>query len=184
MTTIGNHERNWPNSGDRFPAQYDSGGECGVPYERRLQMPRPAEDEPWYSFDFGPIHFLQYSTEHVFAKGRLCQLLTQTPYSGSANVMHVGVNPPKMLHGRKSTHPKRLASSTAAQGMSLPNVILPTGKPYSSLACGIYISTKATPTGWVATSSSIGSCGSKDFGVVSAVTTRDCHCHWQPSMNT
>lgn len=71
MTTIGNHERNWPNSGDRFPAQYDSGGECGVPYERRLQMPRPAEDKPWYSFDFGPIHFLQYSTEHVFAKGRV-----------------------------------------------------------------------------------------------------------------
>ena len=70
MTTIGNHERNWPNSGDRFPAQYDSGGECGVPYERRLQMPRPAEDKPWYSFDFGPIHFLQYSTEHVFAEGR------------------------------------------------------------------------------------------------------------------
>lgn len=70
MTTIGNHERNWPDSGDRFPAQYDSGGECGVPYERRLQMPRPAEDKPWYSFDFGPIHFLQYSTEHVFAKGR------------------------------------------------------------------------------------------------------------------
>ncbi len=71
MTTIGNHERNWPNSGDRFPAQYDSGGECGVAYERRLQMPRPAEDKPWYSFDFGPIHFLQYSTEHVFAKGML-----------------------------------------------------------------------------------------------------------------
>lgn len=69
MTTIGNHERNWPNSGDRFPAQYDSGGECGVAYERRLQMPSPAEDKPWYSFDFGPIHFLQYSTEHVFAKG-------------------------------------------------------------------------------------------------------------------
>ena len=69
MTTIGNHERNWPNSGDRFPAQYDSGGECGVPYERRLKMPASAEDKPWYSFDFGPIHFLQYSGEHVFAKG-------------------------------------------------------------------------------------------------------------------
>ena len=84
MTTIGNHERNWPNSGDRFPAQYDSGGECGVPYERRLQMPRPAEDKPWYSFDFGPIHFLQYSTEHDFAKGRLFLLLAGKPYSSSA----------------------------------------------------------------------------------------------------
>ena len=25
----------------------DSGGECGVPYERRLAMPRPSPDEPW-----------------------------------------------------------------------------------------------------------------------------------------
>ena len=32
-------------------------------------MPTSAEDKPWYSFDFGPIHFLQYSGEHVFAKG-------------------------------------------------------------------------------------------------------------------
>lgn len=69
MTVPGNHERDWPNSGDRFPAQYDSGGECGVPYNRRLKMPTPAEDKPWYSFDFGPIHFLQYSTEHDFAQG-------------------------------------------------------------------------------------------------------------------
>lgn len=69
MTVPGNHERDWPNSGDRFPAQYDSGGECGVPYNRRLKMPSPAEDKPWYSFDFGPIHFLQYSTEHDFAQG-------------------------------------------------------------------------------------------------------------------
>ena len=26
MTTIGNHERDWPETGDRFPTQYDSGG--------------------------------------------------------------------------------------------------------------------------------------------------------------
>ena len=55
-------QRDWPASGDRFPAQYDSGGECGVPYYRRTRMPTPAQDQPWYSFDFGPIHFLQYST--------------------------------------------------------------------------------------------------------------------------
>lgn len=97
MTTIGNHERNWPHSGDRFPAQYDSGGECGVPYERRLQMPRPAEDKPWYSFDFGPIHFLQYSTEHVFAKGKLFLLLTQQPYVGSANGVHVDANHARLV---------------------------------------------------------------------------------------
>lgn len=32
-------------------------------------MPQAGPDKPWYSFDFGPIHFLQYSTEHVFAPG-------------------------------------------------------------------------------------------------------------------
>ena len=26
----------------------DSGGECGVPHERRFLMPRPRPDEPWY----------------------------------------------------------------------------------------------------------------------------------------
>jgi hypothetical protein len=46
-----------------------SGGECGIAYERRIQMPTPADDKPWYSFDFGPIHFLQYSTEHDFSRG-------------------------------------------------------------------------------------------------------------------
>ncbi len=55
-------QRDWPASGDRFPAQYDSGGECGKAYYRHTLMPTPAEDKPWYSFDFGPIHFIQYST--------------------------------------------------------------------------------------------------------------------------
>lgn len=32
-------------------------------------MPLPGPDKWWYSFDFGPIHFLQYSTEHDFALG-------------------------------------------------------------------------------------------------------------------
>lgn len=46
-----------------------SGGECGVAFERRVGMPLPGPDKFWYSFDFGPIHFLQYSTEHSFASG-------------------------------------------------------------------------------------------------------------------
>lgn len=47
-----------------------AGGECGVSHQRRFKMPAPAtEDSPWYSFDFGPIHFLQYSTEVPFNKG-------------------------------------------------------------------------------------------------------------------
>jgi hypothetical protein len=70
MTTIGNHERDWPSSGDRYGG-IDSGGECGVPYMTRLAMPRPAgpsAGKAWYSFNYGPIHFLQFSTEHDFAK--------------------------------------------------------------------------------------------------------------------
>lgn len=66
MTVPGNHERDWPRSGDRFgdAGVWDSGGECGVPYMRRLGMPQgPGGGEaPWYSFDHGPIHILQYST--------------------------------------------------------------------------------------------------------------------------
>ena len=62
MTVIGNHERDWPGSGDRFGMAYDSGGECGVPYELRTGMPAAGRDRPWYSFDHGPVHFLQYST--------------------------------------------------------------------------------------------------------------------------
>eukprot|EP00878_Enallax_costatus_P019287 GHUV01020344.1.p1 GENE.GHUV01020344.1~~GHUV01020344.1.p1 ORF type:complete len:392 (+),score=91.17 GHUV01020344.1:31-1206(+) len=69
MTTPGNHERDWPNSGDRFEAAYDSGGECGIPFELRMRMPLPGRDEPWYSFNYGPIHFIQYSTEHAFHRG-------------------------------------------------------------------------------------------------------------------
>lgn len=78
-------ERDWPGSGDRFPAVIDSGGECGVPYMRYTRMPGPEggppsvgsgagsgrgegrvagdiADKPWFSLDFGPVHLLQFST--------------------------------------------------------------------------------------------------------------------------
>ncbi|QDZ25947.1 metallophosphatase [Chloropicon primus] len=68
MTTIGNHERDWPHSGDRYGGK-DSNGECGVPYMARTPMPRPSgPDKPWYSFKFGPVHFVQLSTEHEFGR--------------------------------------------------------------------------------------------------------------------
>lgn len=70
MVTQGNHERGWP--GTHTFNNTDSGGECGVPLERRFIMPQAGPDKPWYSFDFGPIHFLQYSTEHDFAPGEPC----------------------------------------------------------------------------------------------------------------
>ena len=43
-----------------------AGGECGVPHEERVRMPLPGRGKFWYSFDFGPVHFLQYSTEQPF----------------------------------------------------------------------------------------------------------------------
>lgn len=69
MVAVGNHERDWPGAPfDRWQVD-DSGGECGVPYERRLLMPTQGQDQPWYSFRHGPVHFIQYSTEHFFTPG-------------------------------------------------------------------------------------------------------------------
>lgn len=50
MVAPGNHERDWPGSGDGFPRAAhvtDSEGECGVPYDRRFLMPTRAQDQPW-----------------------------------------------------------------------------------------------------------------------------------------
>ena len=61
MTVPGNHERDWPGSGDRFQGKsWDSGGECGVAYNRRTNMPTTGlssgmgpnsmgevKDQPW-----------------------------------------------------------------------------------------------------------------------------------------
>jgi len=69
MTIPGNHERDYPGSGDRYNVARDSGGECGVVYEKRLKMPSGERDRPWYSFDFGSIHFTTFSTEHPFEQG-------------------------------------------------------------------------------------------------------------------
>jgi hypothetical protein len=95
MTSPGNHERDFPGSGSFYNGT-DSGGECGIPYENRFIMPPPSSDHiyrklenaqkkpfnkkitvqpvdkmindtPWYSFDFGNIHFLMMSTEHNFS---------------------------------------------------------------------------------------------------------------------
>lgn len=64
MTAIGNHERDYPNSGSKYDESRDSGGECGVPYEKYFPMPTIAEDKPWYSINQGPVHFTVMSTEH------------------------------------------------------------------------------------------------------------------------
>lgn len=53
----------WGNYGD------DSAGECGVPTYNRFHMPDNGNSLFWYSFDFGSIHFLQFSAEHDFLPG-------------------------------------------------------------------------------------------------------------------
>eukprot|EP01100_Stratorugosa_tubuloviscum_P000718 TRINITY_DN115_c0_g1_i1.p1 TRINITY_DN115_c0_g1~~TRINITY_DN115_c0_g1_i1.p1 ORF type:complete len:580 (-),score=283.61 TRINITY_DN115_c0_g1_i1:323-2023(-) len=78
MVAIGNHEFDWP--GQTWKPNWtdygtDSGGECGVAYDRRFHMPGSdsASSDPqlttrnlWYSFDHGAIHFIIMSSEHDF----------------------------------------------------------------------------------------------------------------------
>ncbi|KAJ4971668.1 hypothetical protein NE237_004767 [Protea cynaroides] len=63
MTAIGNHERDYVDSGSVYITS-DSGGECGVAYETYFPMPTIAKDKPWYSIEQGPVHFTVISTEH------------------------------------------------------------------------------------------------------------------------
>uniref|UniRef100_A0A7N0ZZK2 Purple acid phosphatase n=1 Tax=Kalanchoe fedtschenkoi TaxID=63787 RepID=A0A7N0ZZK2_KALFE len=68
MTAIGNHERDYVDSGSVYITP-DSGGECGVAYETYFPMPTPAKDKPWYSIQQGPVHFTVISTEHDWTQG-------------------------------------------------------------------------------------------------------------------
>jgi acid phosphatase type 7 len=49
----------------------DSGGECGVPTNGWYPMPWKSIDEPWYSYDVGPVHVVAMGTEHDFRVGSL-----------------------------------------------------------------------------------------------------------------
>ena len=58
---MGNHERDWPGTGDAFNGlSHDSGGECGVAVGRRFHTPG---HRSYYSFEAGPIHFLIIDSE-------------------------------------------------------------------------------------------------------------------------
>ncbi|XP_030967597.1 probable inactive purple acid phosphatase 27 [Quercus lobata] len=63
MTAIGNHERDYVDSGSVYLTP-DSGGECGVAYETYFPMPTSAKDKPWYSIEQASVHFTIISTEH------------------------------------------------------------------------------------------------------------------------
>lgn len=81
---IGNHEYDWPSQPWRPEWSYsvygkDGGGECGVPYSLRFNMPgnsseptgtgAPATRNLYYSFDMGVVHFVYISTETNFLSG-------------------------------------------------------------------------------------------------------------------
>lgn len=44
-------------------------GECGFAYGKRFIFPQPSFDQQWYSFEHGPITFVQMSTEQPFGAG-------------------------------------------------------------------------------------------------------------------
>ncbi|XP_073021449.1 probable inactive purple acid phosphatase 2 [Primulina eburnea] len=81
---IGNHEYNWPLQPWKpkwasSVYKKDSGGECGVPYSLRFNMPgndseltgmkAPETRNLYYSFDMGVVHFVYLSTETNFLPG-------------------------------------------------------------------------------------------------------------------
>ena len=58
LTTVGNHESDWPGSPSYYQVT-DSGGECGVVTTRLIPMPYPATtNTPWWSYDVGLIHMI------------------------------------------------------------------------------------------------------------------------------
>mmetsp|Transcript_9968 Transcript_9968/g.25719 ORF Transcript_9968/g.25719 Transcript_9968/m.25719 type:complete len:325 (+) Transcript_9968:4423-5397(+) len=74
MTNMGNHERDWPDSGvtGPFAGVADSGGECGVPTNARFQMPVGSDvtqTQGWYSFNDGPVHVVMLTTEWDLFEG-------------------------------------------------------------------------------------------------------------------
>ncbi len=78
MSQDGNHERNCPchavsagalSAGINWLDGYDSGGECGVPYDARFPMPYAAEGKRWYVVELGVVAAVMMSTEHDFSAG-------------------------------------------------------------------------------------------------------------------
>jgi hypothetical protein len=75
----GNHERDWPNSGDRYLQENakDSGGECGVVFEKRIPMPIPHPGQQWYSSSVFLVFFASlvfFFTSFLFLALLVCPL--------------------------------------------------------------------------------------------------------------
>eukprot|EP00002_Diphylleia_rotans_P000513 TRINITY_DN1026_c0_g1_i1.p1 TRINITY_DN1026_c0_g1~~TRINITY_DN1026_c0_g1_i1.p1 ORF type:complete len:583 (-),score=112.84 TRINITY_DN1026_c0_g1_i1:288-2036(-) len=85
MVSIGNHEYCYLDQSTKDPSgatgngfhpdwgNYgnDGGGECGVPTYYRFHMPEVSNGNSlfWYSFNYGNVHIIQFSTEHDFLPG-------------------------------------------------------------------------------------------------------------------
>lgn len=70
LTTVGNHESDWPGTASIPGYGSASGGECSVVTLQMLPMPAPATtNQPWWSYDVGLFHIVGMSTEHDFSKG-------------------------------------------------------------------------------------------------------------------
>ena len=63
LVSMGNHEFVWAES---YVQGHDSGGECGVPVEKRFRGPSNGEGILWYSFSSGPVHVVMLSYLIIF----------------------------------------------------------------------------------------------------------------------
>ncbi|CAD6269710.1 unnamed protein product [Miscanthus lutarioriparius] len=68
MIGIGNHERDWPDTGS-FYGYNDSGGECGVPTQTMFYVPAENRAKSWYSTDYGMFRFCIANTEEDWRPG-------------------------------------------------------------------------------------------------------------------
>ncbi|DBA02716.1 TPA: hypothetical protein N0F65_010541, partial [Lagenidium giganteum] len=83
MVGIGNHEYCHTSGGDKDPSGapgngfhppdgnfgVDSGGECGVPFNKRFIMPNNGNQVFWWSVEMGLVHHTVISSEHDFTPG-------------------------------------------------------------------------------------------------------------------
>ncbi|KAG8049061.1 hypothetical protein GUJ93_ZPchr0009g2434 [Zizania palustris] len=68
MIGIGNHERDWPDTGS-FYGHNDSGGECGVPTQTLFYLPAENRAKSWYKTDYGMFRFCVANSEEDWRAG-------------------------------------------------------------------------------------------------------------------
>lgn len=78
---LGNHEYDWPTQSFKpwyFSYRHDSGGECGIPYDKRFKMPGPpfrskdvlsGSTNIYHSINVGLVHIVMISSEHDMSPG-------------------------------------------------------------------------------------------------------------------